>query len=148
MQGDTASRSPFLKQLFSSHDEGSRHGVDFQGLQFSDYRLTDELPTVYDRLGSISRLASKKPNVKRGEVDPSTLVGAPPKLPAHGADRVRRALVADLRAGLVFDKKLKKGGNKMFKAHYANPLKQGQKKCAKQYEIRRRVERQGPVRSA
>ena len=29
------------------------HGVDFQGLQFSDYRLTDELPTVYDRLGRI-----------------------------------------------------------------------------------------------
>ena len=62
-QGGAANckETPPPDHLFSSHDEGSRHGVDFQGLQFSDYRLTDELPTVYDRLGSISRLASKKP---------------------------------------------------------------------------------------
>ena len=87
--------------------ECAMHGLKMTGAK---YKLVD----------SLVKLASKKPNVKRGEVDPSTLVGAPPKLPAHGADRVRRALVADLRAGLVFDKKLKKGGNKMFKAHYAN----------------------------
>ena len=57
-QGGAANckETPPPDHLFSSHDEGSRHGVDFQGL-----RLTDELPTVYDRLGSIGRLASKKP---------------------------------------------------------------------------------------
>ena len=50
-QGGAANckETPPPDHLFSSHDEGSRHGVDFQGLQFSDYRLTDELPTVYDR---------------------------------------------------------------------------------------------------
>ena len=41
-------------------------------------------------------------------------------LGAGSAATVRRALVADLRKGLVWDKKLKKGANKMLKAAYAN----------------------------
>eukprot|EP00316_Scyphosphaera_apsteinii_P009214 CAMPEP_0119303550 /NCGR_PEP_ID=MMETSP1333-20130426/4971_1 /TAXON_ID=418940 /ORGANISM="Scyphosphaera apsteinii, Strain RCC1455" /LENGTH=238 /DNA_ID=CAMNT_0007306259 /DNA_START=35 /DNA_END=751 /DNA_ORIENTATION=+ len=46
--------------------------------------------------------------------------------PAHGllkasdAGKVRRALVADLRKGLVFDKKLKRGAKKMLKASYGS----------------------------
>ena len=44
----------------------------------------------------------------------------PPTLKTTDADKVRRALVADLRKGLVFDKKFKKGANKMLSARYAN----------------------------
>lgn len=41
-------------------------------------------------------------------------------LKATDATKVRRALVADLRKGLEWDKKFKRGGAKMMKAEYAN----------------------------
>ena len=43
-----------------------------------------------------------------------------PPAKATDAAKVRRALVADLRKGLVWDKKFKKGGAKNVKAQYAN----------------------------
>lgn len=41
-------------------------------------------------------------------------------VPASDSGKVRRALVADLRKAIVYDKKLKKGGNKMLRASYGS----------------------------
>ena len=82
---------------------------------------------------SLIKLATKKPATNRGEVG-----GA--KLEIESADKVRRALVADLRKGVVFDKKLKKkGANKMLRARFYNcaaelfgalfPHAAGKRKC-------------------
>lgn len=49
---------------------------------------------------------------------------SPPALQPKDALKVRRALVADLRRGLVWDKKFKRGGAKILKAQYAGCSKQ------------------------
>ena len=78
-------------------------------------------------------------NPKRGQFVDGI---APPggKLAAKDVGKVRKALVADLRKCLVFDKKMKKGANKLMRAKYNNcsvelfavlfPHANGKKKCA------------------
>ena len=101
----------------------------FKGLSMSDMKMecathglkiTGAKYKLFDSLLKHAR-ATKFGNPDRGEF----AEGRPQpvgRLKAGSADKVRRALVADLRKGLVFDKKFKfkKGVNKMLSARYAN----------------------------
>lgn len=93
--------------LADTKKECAMHGLPITGAK---YKLFDSLLK--------HALATKFGNPKRGEFGEGT--PPPPALKANDTEKVRRALVADLRKGLVFDKKFKKGANKMLSAQYAN----------------------------
>ena len=92
--------------------ECKMHGIPITG---SKRKLLDDLCK--------HALLVKNGDPKRG-VAPGGAVSSGEKLKPDQAGRnvakVRRALVADLRKCLKFDKKLRNGGNKMLKAQYAN----------------------------
>jgi hypothetical protein len=108
--------------LADTKKECAMHGLPITGAKYK----------LFDSLLKHAR-TTKFGNPKRGDFGQGT--PPPPALKANDADKVRRALVADLRKGLVFDKKFKKGANKMLSAHYAN--------CSAERESGDRTHRRG-----
>lgn len=122
----TASERPFALADLADGDIGGPAWNYFYNMSLADTKkecamhglpITGAKYKLFDSLVKHAR-TTKFGNPKRGDYGQGT--PPPAALKSGDADTVRRALVADLRKGLVFDKKFKKGANKMLSAHYAN----------------------------
>lgn len=90
--------------------ECAMHGLPKTGAK---YKLLESL-VKYSTTSSFRTTANYSPGSGDGGATPQ------PTLKAQDAEKVRRALVSDLRKGLTWDKKFKRGANKMLKAAHGN----------------------------
>jgi len=141
-----AAERPFKLADLALPEKCQEAATYFSNLSLADLKsecAMHQLPVTGSKTKLLEALRKKSVQVvlgnpKRGQFVNGDAPGH--KLGANDAGKVRKALVADLRKCLVFDKKLKKGSNKMMKAQYSNcslelfatlfPHANGKKKCA------------------